>query len=88
MHDSERQTATADRRKADRRPRSTPHSLTEPDGASYIGMSRAFLRQGRQQGRGPAYIKVGRAVRYRVEDLDAWISAHRVETRDSRGESR
>jgi predicted DNA-binding transcriptional regulator AlpA len=72
------------RRKGDRRPRSSRHSLTETDAAPYTGYSQAFLRQSRQRGRGPAYIKVGRSVRYRIEDLDAWLNAHRVETRDSR----
>jgi len=31
---------------------------------------------------GPAYLKIGRAVRYRLPDLDAWLDAHRVSTRD------
>ena len=64
--------------------RSTPHSLSEADGASYSGVSRAYLRQARAQGKGPAFCRFGRAVRYRIEDLDAWINAHRVITRDSR----
>ena len=29
-------------------------------------------------GDGPAYIKRGRAVYYRREDIDAWLDAHRV----------
>ncbi len=61
-------------------------TLTEPDTAAYIGMSRAFLRAART-GRGtagPPYIKIGRSVRYLVADLDAWVTAHRVGTRDGR----
>lgn len=29
----------------------------------------------RVQGTGPRYIKIGRLVRYRIEDLDAWLEA-------------
>lgn len=59
-------------------------TIQERDAARYIGMSVAWLRQGRQRGRGPAYIQAGRAIRYRVSDLDAWLDAHRVQTSESR----
>lgn len=36
------------------------------------------LRQWRYLGVGPAYVKVGRHVRYRRSDLDAFIAEHRV----------
>ena len=58
-------------------------SLTEIEAAAYIGMSPSFLRQSRTNGDrvnrtpGPKYIKIGRAVRYFKEDLDAWLEAHR-----------
>jgi hypothetical protein len=58
--------------------------LTEEETAKYICMSRSFLRQDRMNGyrkgrtRGPAYVKLGRAVRYRKQDLDNWILANRV----------
>lgn len=32
----------------------------------------------RYQGRGPAFVKVGRHVRYRRRDVDAWIDRHVV----------
>lgn len=53
--------------------------LHESDAARYIGLSRAYLRAARV-GRcdGPVYIKIGRAVRYHVEDLDAWLRSLRV----------
>jgi hypothetical protein len=71
---------------------STPHSeirtqtqvtsavLTEQDAASFIQMSRSFLRKCRRFGRGPVYHRVvgGRAVRYSVADLQAWLDANRV----------
>lgn len=52
--------------------------LNEREAAEYIGMSPSFLRQSRcKSGRvnGPAWIKpTDRAVRYRIADLDAWLS--------------
>jgi hypothetical protein len=56
--------------------------LHETDAARYIGMSVAFLRQARIRARGPAYFRIGRSVRYRLSDLDTWLSLRRVTTRD------
>ena len=44
-------------------------------------MSRSFLRQARMDGNrenrtpAPPFIKIGRAVRYLREDLDAWLES-------------
>lgn len=60
-------------------------AVDEKVAAKYIGMSVPFLRQSRMEDAletrtpGPPYLKVGRAVRYLLEDLDAWLAAHRVE---------
>lgn len=65
----------------------TPHTtITEQEAAPYIGLSQAWLRVARREGRGPAYLRIGRAIRYRTEDLDAYMSAHRVEPRERRSE--
>ena len=59
-------------------------ALRERDAAIYVGMSISYLRQTRMEGNrkgrtpGPAYIKIGRAVRYLIEDLDAWLKENRV----------
>ena len=60
--------------------------LTEKQAATYICMSRSFLRKSRMEGTrtnhtsGPPYIRVtSRAIRYDIRDLDAWISARRCE---------
>jgi predicted DNA-binding transcriptional regulator AlpA len=53
--------------------------LSEADTAHYIGMSRPWLRLQRMRGTGPTYIRIGRAIRYDVKDLDAWLAKHRVE---------
>jgi predicted DNA-binding transcriptional regulator AlpA len=55
--------------------------LTEIETAQYIGMSRSFLRQSRMEGNrenrtsAPQFIKIGRAVRYLIEDLDNWLDS-------------
>ena len=59
-------------------------TLTEADAAKYVGFTAAALRVWRRRGRGPAYVRASRSIRYRQDDLDAWLAAHRVETQDSR----
>ncbi len=57
--------------------------LRSQEAAFYIGMSESFLRQSRIYGDlpgrtpGPPYIKVGRAVRYLVVDLETWLAEQR-----------
>lgn len=59
--------------------------MGEKDAATYIGMSAGWLRVSRMNGnRGkhtaaPAWIQIGRSVRYAVTDLDNWLDAHRVQ---------
>jgi predicted DNA-binding transcriptional regulator AlpA len=62
-------------------PQTHTQTVMEPEAARYIALSCAYLRHARAHGRGPAYIRIGRAVRYRIADLDAYLAAHRVETR-------
>ena len=63
----------------------TPQFLAEPEAAKYIGMSRAFLRLSRCEGEvgkrtpGPPFYRIGRTIRYKRADLDAWIEEYRVE---------
>lgn len=47
--------------------------MDEIEAAQYLRSSRSFLRQSRVRGTGPTFIKMGRSVRYRLEDLDSWI---------------
>lgn len=62
----------------------SPAVLDEKGAATYIGMSPGFLRRARMTGRtksgstGPDFVRVpgGKAVRYRVVDLDAWLEAN------------
>lgn len=48
--------------------------------AAYLGCSAQWLAVLRMRRTGPAYIKHGAWVRYRVSDLNAWTEQHRVAT--------
>lgn len=57
--------------------------LTEAEAAKYIGMSKSFLAKSRCEGartartEGPPWAKIGRYVRYDLEDLKTWICEHK-----------
>ena len=61
--------------------------LNEHDVARMLGMSVASCRRWRLFRRGPHYIKIGASVRYKPEDLRAWLNSrptggeHTKETR-------
>ncbi len=59
--------------------------LTPQQAAQKIGMTVRFLEQRRHRGGGPRFISVStRAVRYRLQDLDAWIEGRaRTSTADN-----
>jgi len=54
-------------------------TLTEREAAPRIGVAPGTLRNWRRQGRGPAYLKVGKAVRYRPQDIEAYKAAMRID---------
>lgn len=53
--------------------------LARAGAAEYLTIPEHSLDRLRYLGRGPAYIKIGKRVRYRREDLDAYLAANRVE---------
>jgi hypothetical protein len=57
--------------------------LTEKQAAAILNCSVALLRKWRLLGIGPAYLKVGRLVRYKEVDLLVFLTANRVEGRVS-----
>ena len=64
----------------------TKRALTEQEAATYISMSRSFLRQGRMTGRlenraaPPPHIKIGnRSIRYLIDDLDNWLEHFKID---------
>ena len=50
--------------------------LTTPQAADFIGLSDRTLERMRTKGQGPDYRKHGRYVRYHINHLKAWSSAH------------
>lgn len=54
--------------------------LTAKQAAAYLGLQVQTLSVWRCQRRGPKFVRLGRAVRYRRQDLDAFIEANCVET--------
>ena len=50
--------------------------LTPVQAARYLGISKDVLRLWRSQGKGPCHFRAGeKLIRYRRNDLDAWIEA-------------
>jgi excisionase family DNA binding protein len=52
---------------------------TTAQAAEYLQISERGLRRMRRQRTGPPFYYVGNLVRYRPEDLDAYLERHRVE---------
>ena len=51
-----------------------PLLMTVNQAAEYLGLAISTLNKWRCLGDGPVFIKMGRAVRYRAEDLNRYIS--------------
>lgn len=49
--------------------------LNEHDVARITGLSVASVRRWRLFRQGPKYLKIGAAVRYRIEDIRAWLDS-------------
>jgi len=75
LHDAKKALSLENQRRA----------LVEKTSANYIGTSRSFLRQDRMNGiqhnrtPGPRYVRIGRRIRYLIDDLDQWLTDHIVE---------
>lgn len=48
--------------------------LTTQEAAEILRVKESTLEQWRWQGRGPVFVKVGRLVRYRLADLEAFTA--------------
>lgn len=52
-----------------------PAPLLQPtDVSAFLGVPIGTLDQWRHRGTGPRYVRVGRHVRYRLEDVHAWVA--------------
>ena len=52
--------------------------LTTIEAAQYVRLGKATLERFRLTGEGPAYCKLGGAVRYRRCDLDEWLKTRLI----------
>jgi hypothetical protein len=52
--------------------------LNEVRAADFLNLSVRTLQAWRNKGVGPAFVRAGRAIRYRPADLVAWIDANTV----------
>ena len=55
-----------------------PDILHTPEAANYLRLSKPTLERMRLTGDGPPYAKLGKAVRYRRTDLDAWLASRLI----------
>lgn len=51
------------------------HLLSTPTVAEITGLSQVTLRRWRMTGGGPRFVRLGRAVRYRSDDVNAFVEA-------------
>jgi predicted DNA-binding transcriptional regulator AlpA len=56
--------------------------LNEREVWQEYGFTIPYLRRARRERRGPRFLKVGKLVRYRRSDIETYLTAHAVETRD------
>ena len=63
-------------------------TLTDVEVAARLGVSRFTVRSWRLKGFGPRFLKMGRAVRYRPQDVDEYERQALVETQYDPGDSR
>ena len=63
----------------------TCQPVTEAEAAVRLGLKVATLRAWRNQGRGPAYVRLGRAIRYLPTDLDEFLQSNRHRPRAGQG---
>jgi hypothetical protein len=57
--------------------------LTEGEAAGRLGLKVATLRAWRHQKRGPAFVRLGRAIRYLPVDIDEFLTANRHHPKSS-----
>lgn len=52
-----------------------PLLMTEQDLAKYVSKSIYWCQRARWDGSGPKFVKLGRHVRYRAQDVLEWVNA-------------
>ena len=57
-------------------PNETDRLLNREEVEARFGISKRFLEIKTKSGEGPRTVRIGRLVRYRVKDIEAWIEAN------------
>lgn len=52
--------------------------LNQREAARYLGVSERFLEKGRVSGRAPRFVRVGRSIRYDLDDLRNWVDSRKA----------
>ena len=55
------------------------NALSLKKASEYIGVSQGALRAWKRDGKGPAFFRAGKLLRYRRADLEAWIQSRLVD---------
>lgn len=53
----------------------TTDLLTAREAAERLKLSESYLEKARIRGDGPRFVRLGRSIRYRLEDLEAWVAS-------------
>ncbi|MDE2303543.1 MAG: helix-turn-helix domain-containing protein [Sphingomonadales bacterium] len=67
-----------ERRGVDLTPEAIANLLDTKAAAARVGLSPVTMERFRLTGEGPRFAKLGKAVRYRPTDLDAWVAGRLV----------
>jgi excisionase family DNA binding protein len=59
--------------------------LTQREAAEELRLSERTLERLRVTGEGPKFIRMGRSIRYRFADIEAWIVSQMVSSTSERG---
>jgi hypothetical protein len=51
-----------------------PILVTEVEAARLLSISRAALRRWRREGRGPAFARLERCIRYSIRSIECWLA--------------
>ena len=61
--------------------------ISNSEAAQHLGLSESTLNKLRLTGGGPTYIKLGRRVLYKTQDLEDWLGRHRRSSTSDHGSS-
>lgn len=62
-----------------------PRLMTQKDLAQYLGKSTAWCERARWAGDGPQFVKLGRNVRYKADDVIAWVNSNMRQSTSEQG---